>query len=697
MKYWITLFSAFVFFSTSISAPKGLTKKEIKDIVDEYFVEGDVPIRYYSNILIRMEGEVTKGDLTFMNQLVENLNAHIDKWDVSLISEGTSNLILSVNRAQSEGYPRERLGNKNRTEIISRREPINIPKGTSQFERNKILYYKLMKSLIKFYKIEDVKASIPGTVFVLSKPEEVIVNNPVDFQIIEEIYSHKYDDKLKPTRTARRAVEETFGTNNLTLSSLKNIRVFMLLYNIVTILLTTMFFLFLLNKGVFKPHNYLFGEYFTQGCWILFIALFYLFLKIISSYLIPNFSPASTILSMFSKLLIVGYLGFSAVTFVSIVILYFAEKKVLENNNSYLLSIIFPFVTTLVVPLLIILILFLFFADKQGLKNQFDIGSSLLSFSSMFITFAVLRASYIFFNRKSESIINQKDVELAQLSEMHKKAELQSLRAKINPHFLYNSLNSIASLASIDSKKTEQMALSLSDFFKYSINREEKQTNPLAEELQAVETYLKIEKVRFGERLTYFVECPESLIAVQIPLLLIQPLIENAVKHGISKLLENGEVRVIVSELGSEKISIRVCDNGPGFPDGPMSGFGIRNTHERLQLIYGNSASLNWQNDPDKYIELVFPKIYSNHDFEALQHRTEASNPESLDKQTRDSVRKLTRMLWVIPIVLIITGVFLRESYYPEGKNLLGIGLIAGLIMTIIEVIRLMFTSNNNE
>ncbi len=697
MKYWITLFSVFVFLSTSISAPKGLTKKEIEDIVDEYFVTKEVPTRYYSNILLRLDGNPTSSDSAFVQQLADSLNLYIDKWDLFLIQEGTSNLVLEINKPDSEAYPRVRLGNRNNQEIILTNQPINIPEGVSPEGRNKILYYYVIRSLVNYNQTFELMEKLPETVFTVVKPESVIVDNPVDFQIIEEIYSRKYDDKLKPPRTVRRTTEGTSRNNSMTPASLKNLRVFMLLYNIVTIVLTALFFLFLLHKGVFKPHNYLFGEYFTQGCWILFIALFYLFLKIISSYLIPNFSPSSTLLSMFSKLLIVGYLGFSAVTFVSIIVLYFAEKKVLENNNSYLLSIIFPFVTTLVVPLLIVLILFLFFADKQGLKNQFDIGSSLLSFSSMFITFAVLRASYIFFNRKSESIINQKDVELAQLSEMHKKAELQSLRAKINPHFLYNSLNSIASLASIDSKKTEQMALSLSDFFKYSINREEKQTNPLAEELQAVETYLKIEKVRFGERLTYFVECPESLIAVQIPLLLIQPLIENAVKHGISKLLENGEVRVIVSELGSEKISIRVCDNGPGFPDGPMSGFGIRNTHERLQLIYGNSASLNWQNDPDKYIELVFPKIYSNHDFEALQHRTEASNPESLDKQTRDSVRKLTRMLWVIPIVLIITGVFLRESYYPEGKNLLGIGLIAGLIMTIIEVIRLMFTSNNNE
>ena len=216
------------------------------------------------------------------------------------------------------------------------------------------------------------------------------------------------------------------------------------------------------------------------------------------------------------------------------------------------------------------------------------------------------RAFYIFMSKKSENIIRKKDLELARVSELHKQAELQWLRAKINPHFLYNSLNSIASLASTDTRKTEQMALALSDFFKYSINREQKQMNSLSEELSAIQTYLEIEKVRFGDRLNFTIDCPEELLDIQIPQLLIQPLVENAIKHGLSQITENGEINITVSRENSY-LNIRVYDNGPAFPEGPLTGFGIQNTQERIALLYGTKATINWQNGEKKFIEIRLP------------------------------------------------------------------------------------------
>ncbi|MCE4567090.1 histidine kinase [Maribellus sp. CM-23] len=605
MKYWIILFFAFAFLSTSASAQKDLTKKEVKDIVEKYFVTKEVPTRYYSNILIRLDGNLTSGDSAFVQQLIDSLNLYIDKWEVYLIQEGTCNLILEINKPDSEAYPRVRLGNHNNQEIILTTQPINIPEGVKAEERNQILYYHVIRSLVNYSQTPELMTKLPLSVFTVTTPENVVVDNFVDFHVIREVYSAKYDEKLKTSRSKKVVDKRKIPLNPAKLKYATSIA---LLTNILSILITTLFFIFLLNRGVFKRHNYVFWEYFKQGCWVLFTALLYLSLNLFLSYLIPNSSIITTLYAALSKELIKVLLIFAAVSFASIVIIYFAEKKILEDNKSLVVSILFPFVTTLLVPTTLILILFLLFVETDKSKNPFDVVTILLSTKTVFILIAIFRVFFIFFNRKSESIINQKDVELARMSEMHRKAELQSLRAKINPHFLYNSLNSIASLASIDPKKTEQMALSLSDFFKYSINREQKQTNPLSDELKAVETYLNIEKVRFGERLAYSLECPEELKSVQIPQLLIQPLVENAVKHGVSKLLENGEVRIVVFELEFNKISIRVYDNGPSFPDGPMSGFGIRNTHERLQLIYGSKASINWQNDPEKYIEFVLPK-----------------------------------------------------------------------------------------
>ncbi len=216
------------------------------------------------------------------------------------------------------------------------------------------------------------------------------------------------------------------------------------------------------------------------------------------------------------------------------------------------------------------------------------------------------RALYIFITDRYKSVINQKDVELAQMNELHRQAELQSLRAKINPHFLYNALNSIASLATTDPLKTEKMALALSDFFKYAINREQKQFNSLQEELNAIRTYLEIEKVRFGDRLNFEIDCEPGFLDIPIPQLLIQPLVENAIKHGLSQITENGFIKVsIIKE--ERKLGIRIYDNGPAFPEGPLSGFGIRNTQERIALLYGSKAAINWENKPEKFIELILP------------------------------------------------------------------------------------------
>jgi LytS/YehU family sensor histidine kinase len=148
--------------------------------------------------------------------------------------------------------------------------------------------------------------------------------------------------------------------------------------------------------------------------------------------------------------------------------------------------------------------------------------------------------------------------------------------------------------------------LALSDFFKYAINREQKQLNSLSEELNAVRTYLEIEKVRFGDRLSFEIVCDPVLFNFQIPQLLIQPLVENAIKHGLSQITENGLIRIVITK-DDLQLNIRVYDNGPAFPDEPLTGFGIRNTQERIALLYGPKATINWKNTPEKFIELSWP------------------------------------------------------------------------------------------
>ncbi|MDD7915295.1 sensor histidine kinase [Polaribacter ponticola] len=198
------------------------------------------------------------------------------------------------------------------------------------------------------------------------------------------------------------------------------------------------------------------------------------------------------------------------------------------------------------------------------------------------------------------------ELKLSNLRELKTKAELKSLQAQINPHFLYNSLNSIASLAPIDAEKTQKMAHSLSDLFKYSINRKNENTGTIKEEIEMVKTYLEIEKIRFDKHLQFTIDVDKTLENYKIPLFLIQPLVENAVKHGISKNVDAGKINIKIQK-NNDEIFISVNDNGPNFPDGLLSGHGLQTVYDLLRLNYDDKASLNWANTPQKAITITIP------------------------------------------------------------------------------------------
>ncbi|MCE4563902.1 histidine kinase [Maribellus sp. CM-23] len=207
-------------------------------------------------------------------------------------------------------------------------------------------------------------------------------------------------------------------------------------------------------------------------------------------------------------------------------------------------------------------------------------------------------------------MVNQKDVEIAKMKELKNQAELNALHSRINPHFLYNSLNSIASLAHIDADKTENMATGLSELFRYSINKENKTFVTVAEELEMVKKYLEIEKNRFGDKLVYEIDADESTREKQIPKFLIQPLVENAIKHGLSKIKGTGIVSVAVNQTEMDLI-ITIADNGPDFPVEPVSGYGLQNLHDKLDIIYGNDARINWENGENKHIRIILKNQFN--------------------------------------------------------------------------------------
>jgi len=172
-------------------------------------------------------------------------------------------------------------------------------------------------------------------------------------------------------------------------------------------------------------------------------------------------------------------------------------------------------------------------------------------------------------------------------------AELRALRAQIHPHFLFNSLNSIVALIGSDAAEARRMSLLLADFLRAGLKVSSVETIPLVEELALLGNYLDIERIRFGPRLLVKQEIDEGSKACPVPPLLLQPLIENAVNHGIAGLLEGGEISLHAERHGSGLL-IRIvnpCD--PDRPRSPGKGLGLANVRARLAAHYGGEARLN--------------------------------------------------------------------------------------------------------
>jgi two-component system, LytTR family, sensor kinase len=193
----------------------------------------------------------------------------------------------------------------------------------------------------------------------------------------------------------------------------------------------------------------------------------------------------------------------------------------------------------------------------------------------------------------------REQAERAQLNEQLMKAQLEALRRQIEPHFLFNTLNAIAGLVRERRNDTAlSMIVELSDFLRRVVNASDQQQVPLSEELAFAKKYLEIQKIRFAERLQFSVEVPSELFAARVPILILQPMVENAVKHGVSKRVHGGSIRIAASSANGN-LMLTVYNDGPGLTSSweeNHRGVGISNVHTRLKNLYGNSFEFNLRN-----------------------------------------------------------------------------------------------------
>jgi len=192
-----------------------------------------------------------------------------------------------------------------------------------------------------------------------------------------------------------------------------------------------------------------------------------------------------------------------------------------------------------------------------------------------------------------------------ELKNLVTEAELKSLKFQINPHFIFNSLNSMSALTEIDPKKAKQMIIKLADFLRYTLANNDRQKNTLNEELKNIKLYLDIEKIRFEDKFEYLEELHEECGKTEIPSMILQPLFENAIKHAVYETLDTVKINLTCTKQ-DDFLKISLCNNFEGESHKKGAGVGLKNIKERLKLIYQQDNLMEIKKEQNKFIVNIF-------------------------------------------------------------------------------------------
>ncbi len=218
-----------------------------------------------------------------------------------------------------------------------------------------------------------------------------------------------------------------------------------------------------------------------------------------------------------------------------------------------------------------------------------------------YILMAAVFYLYILYRNNREK--TDREIELKQEV---REAVLRALKSQINPHFLFNSLNSIASLTLSNPAKSHEMVIALSDFMRYSLRKEQNEMVPLAEEINHIRLYLQIEKIRFGDKMTYTFNTEQECLECQIPTLLLQPLFENAVKYGVYEASDPIEISLTAKIEGNHTVLTLTNNYDPGSAPVKGEGIGLRNVRERLRMVYNSNNLMNIEDQHGKFVITIF-------------------------------------------------------------------------------------------
>lgn len=234
-------------------------------------------------------------------------------------------------------------------------------------------------------------------------------------------------------------------------------------------------------------------------------------------------------------------------------------------------------------------------------KNIFGLS---LVYAFFFFLWSVFYFIYNYFERYNKSLKMEASI---------KQIELSNLKSQLNPHFIFNALNSIRALVDENPEKSKQAINQLANILRNSLVTEKKGLTKFGDELKVVRDYLGLESIRFEERLKIELEIDPNSKNFLVPPLMIQTLVENGVKHGISKLTEGGLIQ-LKTKVENGKLNINIRNSGHYHVNGhKRRGLGLVNTTQRLRLLYGNEAHFVIRNEKDNFVltEIIIPHLYT--------------------------------------------------------------------------------------
>tara|TARA_R110001592_G_scaffold169759_1_gene406435 strand:+ start:956 stop:2818 length:1863 start_codon:yes stop_codon:yes gene_type:complete len=612
-KLCYSLFFLFISFQLFSQENEKLPKIPWAEIVELNNTPYTKLNKWINDINISLEGLYTTSDSLKINRIIKKLDSLTETINIKFTNINNSNLkIKFLDSLISDTY-NKRTDNTLRAQSLKGIEgyvsgALYIYKNDqTDLQIQNSLESKIAKLLVfnNFnYKISKGKRKSIFNPYIRYNNSNVSLNNQ-DQIIIKEVYRTGFKERLKKAENKYKSsvIERINKTKTLN----RDESIWWVKNPIAIIILPFLVLLFSFTMIALKVNKLIVSK--IKKSWIQFgvialIAIFFTWVLIVLSVSLFDY------LTIPDDYRIVPFVRYDTVLTTAVALLFsfpffylfrFIELKIKKVSKSITTKTLLIFLSTGFLPFTIVSVLF-FIGIREGQNHQ----GGYLVLSKMFVgamIIASIRALISYFIFKERNIIVENENKLSHLRELKTKAELKSLQAQINPHFLYNSLNSIASLAKIDADKTQQMAYSLSDLFKYSINRKGENTSTIKEEVEMVKTYLEIEKIRFEDHLKFTIEVDKTLENKKIPLFLIQPLVENAVKHGISKNIDEGKISIQIEKINNE-ICISVSDNGPDFPEGLLSGHGLQTVYDLLRLNYKENASLNWTNTPQKTITI---------------------------------------------------------------------------------------------